>query len=440
MVRWKNEISYLTPVPRRGAAAASTGCRAPATLVGLESRRASSATSTSSRTRSASIATDTPATPAGRNDLDGDFGVDAKWGITQELVADFTYNTDFAQVEDDEAAGEPDAVQRCCFPRSATSSSKGRSSSTSAASAAAAAARPGTSSAGSGGRADNAPMIFYSRRIGLRTARAVPIIGGGRMLGPRPGQWQRRRAQHHADRGRRRSRRRAHQLHGAAGATATSCAAAASAPSSPRGRLDRGTAGRHELAYGVDAHLQRSIAERLRHRLLSPRPRTPAASGDDLSYRGAVRLERRPLRPPARSPRSSATTSTRRSASCARTDVPPHLRPARFSPRPRNMPASASASTTAASTTSPTTTGARSRSREAHGAFRIELQTAATGPRRVLASLRAIVDAVRGGATGVASRSATTTSASARAAYSSGSSALSRHRHASTSAASTTAR
>ncbi len=33
---------------------------------------------------------------------DGDLGFDVKWGITQTLVADFTVNTDFAQVEDDE--------------------------------------------------------------------------------------------------------------------------------------------------------------------------------------------------------------------------------------------------------------------------------------------------------------------------------------------------
>ena len=39
---------------------------------------------------------------ASRNDVDGDAGVDVKYGITHGLTADFTYNTDFAQVEDDE--------------------------------------------------------------------------------------------------------------------------------------------------------------------------------------------------------------------------------------------------------------------------------------------------------------------------------------------------
>ena len=35
--------------------------------------------------------------------FDGDFGLDLKYGLTQSVSADFTYNTDFAQVEADEA-------------------------------------------------------------------------------------------------------------------------------------------------------------------------------------------------------------------------------------------------------------------------------------------------------------------------------------------------
>ena len=34
--------------------------------------------------------------------LNGDFGLDAKWGVSQSFVADLTYNPDFAQVEADE--------------------------------------------------------------------------------------------------------------------------------------------------------------------------------------------------------------------------------------------------------------------------------------------------------------------------------------------------
>jgi len=36
------------------------------------------------------------------NRLDGDVGFDLKYGLTRSLTADFTYNTDFAQVENDE--------------------------------------------------------------------------------------------------------------------------------------------------------------------------------------------------------------------------------------------------------------------------------------------------------------------------------------------------
>jgi hypothetical protein len=36
------------------------------------------------------------------NEFDGDVGFDGKYAVTQGLVADFTYNTDFAQVEVDE--------------------------------------------------------------------------------------------------------------------------------------------------------------------------------------------------------------------------------------------------------------------------------------------------------------------------------------------------
>ena len=36
------------------------------------------------------------------NDRDGDVGVDVKYGLTQNLTADFTDNTDVAQVAVDE--------------------------------------------------------------------------------------------------------------------------------------------------------------------------------------------------------------------------------------------------------------------------------------------------------------------------------------------------
>ena len=48
------------------------------------------------------LRSDLTATPRVANDLDADAGIDAKYGLTQNLTADLTYNTDFAQVEADE--------------------------------------------------------------------------------------------------------------------------------------------------------------------------------------------------------------------------------------------------------------------------------------------------------------------------------------------------
>jgi hypothetical protein len=50
----------------------------------------------------ADLTSDNTSTPQRANDPSGDVGVDAKYSITQNLTADLTYNTDFAQVEADE--------------------------------------------------------------------------------------------------------------------------------------------------------------------------------------------------------------------------------------------------------------------------------------------------------------------------------------------------
>ena len=48
------------------------------------------------------LITDRAAAPPVSNDPDGDLGLDVKYGITENMVADLTVNTDFAQVEADE--------------------------------------------------------------------------------------------------------------------------------------------------------------------------------------------------------------------------------------------------------------------------------------------------------------------------------------------------
>ena len=95
-VRRKNEVSHLTPVPIAVVGAGITRLSAAATLAGLE---------VPSQNRRlevkpyaiGSAATDLTADPPFSNRGAGDAGVDAKWGVTQNLTANFTYNTDFAQ-------------------------------------------------------------------------------------------------------------------------------------------------------------------------------------------------------------------------------------------------------------------------------------------------------------------------------------------------------
>ena len=99
-IRRKNENAYLTPVPN-SARPGMFRVSAAATLVGLEVP-ASTVRIDIKPYGIGSAATDLTADPTFSNRGDGDWGVDAKWGVTQNLTADFTYNTDFAQVEVDE--------------------------------------------------------------------------------------------------------------------------------------------------------------------------------------------------------------------------------------------------------------------------------------------------------------------------------------------------
>ena len=101
LVRSKTETSYLTRIPASFARNGLMRTSSAATLVGL---------ATPGRLRNIDIkgyglgstVTNRLARPAISNRGDAEFGADVKWGLTQSLVADLTYNTDFAQLEDDE--------------------------------------------------------------------------------------------------------------------------------------------------------------------------------------------------------------------------------------------------------------------------------------------------------------------------------------------------
>src|SRR5918993_3245915 len=102
VVRWKNEWSYLAQVPRalttfRGLLKVSSagtleGLQVPSGSRNLELKPFALA----------GASTDNTVTPPTSNERSGRVGGDLKYGITQNITADLTVNTDFAQVEVDE--------------------------------------------------------------------------------------------------------------------------------------------------------------------------------------------------------------------------------------------------------------------------------------------------------------------------------------------------
>ena len=101
-VRWKNELV----VPQPGAAAVRRA-RDPAAVAGgarwSASKRRPPALNLDIKPYAVGTVTaDRAVDPAFENDLDGNAGFDLKYVLTQSLTADFTYRTDFAQVEDDD--------------------------------------------------------------------------------------------------------------------------------------------------------------------------------------------------------------------------------------------------------------------------------------------------------------------------------------------------
>ena len=96
-------------------------------------------------------------------------GVDLKYGVTPNLTADLTVNTDFAQVEADQEQVNLTRFslffpeQRPFFLEGASIFDVGIP-------------RPSF-------RRPPPLLLFYSRRIGLAGGRAIPILGGGKMTG-----------------------------------------------------------------------------------------------------------------------------------------------------------------------------------------------------------------------------------------------------------------
>ena len=184
-IRSNYEESYLTAVPI-SAGPGQFRLSVAGTLVGLQVPEGNR-TFEIKPWAIGSLNTDRAAVPPVSNDGDGDGGVDVKYGLTENLTADFTWNTDFAQVEVDEQQINltrfslffPEKREFFLesqgifdFGRAAGFGGFGGSTRGNLTAA------PGVFGPG------DSPTLFFSRRIGLvDQGRTVPIVGGGRLTG-----------------------------------------------------------------------------------------------------------------------------------------------------------------------------------------------------------------------------------------------------------------
>src|SRR5688572_18572936 len=165
-VQWKNESSMLSQVPA-SYAAGWTQMSVAGTLVGLETP-AQSLNLEFKPYLVSSVTTDRGARVPFNNDTSANAGIDVKYGLTRALTADLTVNTDFAQVEEDQQQINLTRFN-LFFPEKRDFFLEGQ----------------GIFDFGgqSGQRAGAVPIMFFSRRIGLSSGQAVPVIAGGRVTG-----------------------------------------------------------------------------------------------------------------------------------------------------------------------------------------------------------------------------------------------------------------
>ena len=170
IIRWKNEATYLTPIPayltQRGIWAVSRA----ATLVGLETPPKGLNLEVKPY-GIGGLRTDLKAANPFKDQGDKDFGLDAKYGVTKGLTLDLTYNTDFAQVEDDTQQVNLTRFN-LQFPERREFFLEGQGI-----------FQFGGVQGGGFGGGNNTPILFFSRRIGLNEGRPIPIAGGGRLTG-----------------------------------------------------------------------------------------------------------------------------------------------------------------------------------------------------------------------------------------------------------------
>ncbi len=185
-IRRKNEVAFLTPLPISAGLTGIFRVSQAATLVGLEVP-AEGGRLEIKPYGIGGLTTDLAATPPRRNAGEGAAGLDVKYGLTQNLNADLTYNTDFAQVEVDEQQVNltrfslffPEKREFFLEAQGIFNFARGAADNNRQATALRQIGGGDRRAQGPG----NAPTLFYSRRIGLEGGAVVPIVGGGRVTG-----------------------------------------------------------------------------------------------------------------------------------------------------------------------------------------------------------------------------------------------------------------
>jgi hypothetical protein len=166
-VRWRNEISVLVPVPPWRGLSAARQPQLAGTVVGIEAPPGSKNLEIKPYAVS-NVTTNAVGVQGAASRVTGDVGMDVKYGVTQNMIADFTYNTDFAQVEADEQQVNLTRFS-LFFPEKREFFLENQGTF----------AFGGVATTAGG----DTPILFYSRRIGLDGGLPVPINAGGRLTG-----------------------------------------------------------------------------------------------------------------------------------------------------------------------------------------------------------------------------------------------------------------
>ena len=169
VVRWKNETQFLSPVPKSYAQGGIQKFSSAATLVGLE--LPDDRPPLELKPYGIAAMTDRRVGAQVSRDGASDVGFDFKYGLTKGLTADFTFNTDFAQVEADDQQINLTRFS-LFFPEKRDFFLEGQGI-----------FQFGASRNNFFGPSNVAPAIFFSRRIGLNDGKEVPITAGGRVSG-----------------------------------------------------------------------------------------------------------------------------------------------------------------------------------------------------------------------------------------------------------------